>query len=247
MFSLFTRKKEPESVDYFPLTMDIHSHILPGIDDGSPDLETSIRLIKGLMEMGVTKSIATPHVISDLYRNNPTTINNALTLLRNEIKAQGLNFEVNAAAEYMLDSSFFELLHKKEPILTLKDNIILTEFSYASMPEDPAKHSFEIIMAGYSPILAHPERYPYYYKNYNMYHRFVELGFMLQLNLLSLTGYYGKEAVKASHYMLKNELISFVGTDMHHFRHLDMLTDNKSRLEFQKHLSHRSWNNFLDD
>jgi tyrosine-protein phosphatase YwqE len=246
MFSFFNKKKEPDFDSYFPFTTDLHSHILPGIDDGSPNVETSIRLIKGLIELGVKRSIATPHVISDLYRNNPSTIGSALNLLREEIKKEGLKFEVDAAAEYMLDSSFFELLEKNEQLLTLKDNIILTEFSYASMPDDPGKYSFAIQMAGYNPILAHPERYPYYYGNNNMYHRFVELGFMLQLNLLSLTGYYGKEAAKAANYMLKNELVSFVATDLHHERHLSMLKDKKSQQSFSESLSHRSsWNEFI--
>ena len=245
MFSLF-KKKENINVDYFPFTTDMHSHILPGIDDGSPDLETSIMLIQGLMSAGVKRSIATPHIIGDLYRNNPETINNALQLLKTELKNRNIDFQVSAAAEYMLDSYFLDLLNGNQKLLTLKDKIILTEFSYASMPSDPGKFSFAIQMAGYSPILAHPERYPYYYGNNNMYHRLSELGFMLQVNLLSLTGYYGKEALKAANYMIQNELVSFVATDMHHERHLHMLTDNRSRASFQKLLSHRSWNDFLE-
>ena len=245
MFSFFTKKKTVEPVHYFPITTDIHSHILPGIDDGSPDLETSMQLIKGLMELGVKKSIATPHIISDLYRNDSTSINAALQKLKDELKKQQINFEVSAAAEYMMDSYFLELINSGEKLLTLKDNIILTEFSYAAVPDNPGKLSFEIQMAGYAPILAHPERYPFYYRNYNMYHHLVELGFMLQLNLLSLTGYYGKEAAKASQYMLKNELVSFVATDLHHERHMMMLSENTSKAEFEKLLSYRSWNDFL--
>lgn len=246
MFSFFKKKQAQEPVSYFPIETDIHSHILPGIDDGSPDLETSVQLIKGLMEIGVNKSIATPHVIGDMYRNNPETISVALTCLQDELHKQSIEFKVSAAAEYMMDSYFLELLKSEQKLLTLKDNIILTEFSYAARPDDPGKHSFAIQMAGYSPILAHPERYPYYYGDYKMYHRFVELGFMLQLNLLSLTGYYGKEAVKAAEYMLKNELISFVGTDMHHTRHLAMLQDPKIQGMLHKHLSYRNWNDYLE-
>ncbi len=246
MFSIFKKNKESETVNYFPFTTDIHSHILPGIDDGSPDVATSIMLIKGLMSLGVKNSIATPHIIGDLYRNNPETINNALQILKQELKIQQIDFEVRAAAEYMLDSYFFELINSDQKLLTLKDNIILTEFSYASMPDDPGKFSFAIQMAGYSPILAHPERYPYYYDNYKMYHRLADLGFMLQLNLLSLTGYYGKEAAKAADYMLKNELVSFVGSDMHHERHLAMLSESRSKASFNKFLSHRNWNDFLE-
>lgn len=243
MFSFFKSKKSSsESENYFPIKTDIHSHILPGIDDGSPDVDTSIELIKGLMAMGVTESIATPHIIGDMFRNNRETIGTALKKLQDELKKRKINFKVSAAAEYMLDSYFFELLAEKDKLLTLKDNIILTEFSYASVPEDPGKMSFAIIMEGYAPILAHPERYPYYYGNYKMYHHLADLGFMLQVNLLSLTGYYGKEAYKVAQYLLKNDLVSYVGTDMHHERHLAALTDKRNRTAFHKSLSHRNWN-----
>ncbi len=242
MLSIFSKKKYAEDCSYFPIANDIHSHILPGIDDGSPDLETSITLIKGLMELGITKSVATPHIISDLYRNDSTTINNALSLLNNELKNQEITFDVTAAAEYMMDSYFLELLRKEEKLLTIKDNIVLTEFSYASMPDDPGLFSFAIITAGYKPILAHPERYPYYYGNNKAFHRLVELGFSLQLNILSLTGYYGKEAAKVSEYLLKNDLISYIGTDLHHDRHLAALTNPSNRKLFEKHLGHREWN-----
>ncbi len=242
MFSLFNRKKQEETTDYFPLKTDMHSHILPGIDDGSPDVETSVELVKGLIKQGVTHSIATPHIIGDMFRNTPETIQKALDQLRKELAKQKIKFEVTAAAEYMLDSYFFELLNAETKLLTLKDNIILTEFSYASIPDDPGKLSFAIIMAGYTPILAHPERYPYYYSNYKMFHHLADLGFLLQVNLLSLTGYYGKEAAKVAQYLLKNELVSFVGTDMHHERHLQALSDPRNLQLFKKNLSHKQWN-----
>lgn len=242
MFSLFRKKEERADSDYFPLTTDIHSHILPGIDDGSPDINTSIALIQGLMKMGVTKSIATPHIIGDMYRNNPDSIGKAQKKLQDELTKRKIKFELSAAAEYMLDSYFFELLDSGQKLLTIKDNILLTEFSYASRPDDPGKLSFAIIMAGYTPILAHPERYPYYYGINKMYHHLADLGFQLQLNLLSLTGYYGKEAAKVSQYLLKNDLYTYIGTDMHHERHLNALSDPRNRNLFNKYLGHRKWN-----
>src|SRR5215207_8882276 len=117
MFGFLQRKKSDAGNEYFPITTDIHSHILPGIDDGSPDLETSITLIKGLMALGINKSIATPHIIADMYRNNADTIFNALSLLREELVKQNIDFEVSAAAEYMMDAYFFELLNNKSVML----------------------------------------------------------------------------------------------------------------------------------
>lgn len=245
MFSLFKNKHaiDPGN-NYFPITTDIHSHILPGIDDGAPDLDTSVMLIEGLMQLGVTRSVATPHIISDMYRNDAGSINTALTLLKNELVKRKIKFEVSAAAEYMMDAYFFELLQRKVKLLTISENIILTEFSYASMPHSPEQMSFAIITEGYIPILAHPERYPYYYNNNKMYHHLKDLGFLLQVNLLSLTGYYGKDALKAANYMLKNDLVSYVGTDMHHDRHLEGLQDAFRKGGFKKYLGDREWNKF---
>jgi protein-tyrosine phosphatase len=242
MFSLFQKKNQPDSDSFFPISTDMHSHILPGIDDGSPDVATSISLIKGLMALGITKSIATPHIISDMYRNTPATIAAAKSELQIALKKEQMDFELHTAAEYMLDSYFFELLNSGNPLLTLRDKLLLTEFSYASMPDEPGKYSFAIIMAGYQPVLAHPERYPYYYDNYKLFHHLSELGFLLQVNLLSLTGYYGKDAAKVAQYLLKNDLVSFVGTDMHHERHLQVLSDSKNLQIFKKNLSYKQWN-----
>ena len=245
MFGLFKKKKEEfEGVSYFPITTDMHSHILPGIDDGSPDLETSVLLVKGLMDLGINKSIATPHIIGDMFPNNIETINGALNLLKAELKKQEIDFELNAAAEYMLDSYFMELLEKDKKLLTVKDNNVLTEFSYSCMPEHVEEMSFAIITGGYIPILAHPERYAYVHNNYKHYHRWAELGFLLQVNLLSLTGYYGKEVAKAANYILKNDLASFTGTDLHHERHLAALTHPKNHVTFKNALGHREWNTF---
>lgn len=233
MFGLFKRKKSDDELkDYYPIHSDMHSHILPGIDDGSQNIETSLALVKGMMDLGIRKATATPHIIGDLYRNNAETIGIALGQLREVIQREQLDFEVYAAAEYMLDSYFFELLTSKIPILKIKDNIILTEFSYSSMPSNPEQMAFAIQTEGYVPILAHPERYAYYHSNYKHYHHLKELGFLLQVNLLSLTGYYGKETAKAAKYIIKNQLVSFAGTDLHHERHLAALSDVRNKRLF---------------
>ena len=223
MFSIFKKSSPTFSADYFPIVTDIHSHILPGIDDGSPDVETSVFLIEGLMKLGITNAVATPHIIGDLYRNDADTINKALTILRNTLIEKEIDFKINAAAEYMLDAYFLELLQKKIPLLTIKNNMVLTEFSYAERPFNTESMVFSIITEGYQPILAHPERYAYYHNDFKEYHKLADLGFMLQVNLLSLTGYYGKAVAKAAAYLIKNKLVSFAGTDLHHKKHLEAL------------------------
>lgn len=246
MLGIFKSNRHLHSADYFPIQTDIHSHILPGIDDGAPDLTTSISLVKGLMEAGVTRSIATPHIISDLFPNNAESIHKALEKLKNELVKQQIDFEVSAAAEYMMDSYFLELLQKKVPLLTIKNNIILTEFPFAFMPDHVEDISFSIFTEGYQPILAHPERYGYTHGNYKVYHRWAEIGFHLQLNLLSLTGYYGNEPAKAARYMLKHDLVTYVGTDMHHARHLEVLKSPASIKIFHEYLGNKEWNSIFN-
>ena len=241
MFSIFKKKVSPAS-DYFPFVTDIHSHILPGIDDGAPDVETSILLIEGLMNLGITQSVATPHIIGDLYRNDVTTINKALALLTDTLAEKQIDFKVTAAAEYMLDAYFLELLYSKTPLLTIKNNLLLTEFSYADKPYNVERLLFNIITEGYQPILAHPERYGYYHNDFKQYNFLNELGFLLQVNLLSFTGYYGKPAARAAAYLIKNNLASFVGTDLHHTRHLSALSDNRNRKLFTEILNNKRFN-----
>ena len=223
MFKFFNKKQKAEVDNKLPFTTDMHSHILPGIDDGSPDVETSIQLIRGLMDLGITKSIATPHIIGDMYRNTPDTIFAAQKLLQDELDDRQIDFQLSAAAEYMLDNYFFEMLSNKSLLLTVKDNLLLTEFSFSSMPDHIEKMAFSIITEGYVPILAHPERYGYFHGNQKIFQRLKDLGFLLQVNILSLTGYYGKEIQKTALYLVKNDLVSFIGTDLHHERHLEAM------------------------
>jgi tyrosine-protein phosphatase YwqE len=238
------KKKAPVYSGFSWLKQDIHSHILPGIDDGSPDIETSIQLLRSLSDAGINKFICTPHVIGDMYHNNPQTINDALNRLQKAVSQNGMTVEISAAAEYMMDDHFMELLRKKDPLLTLTKNYILTELSYSTAPQKLEQISFEIHINNYQPLMAHPERYPYYHKNYNAYYRMKELGFLLQVNLLSLTGYYGKNVAKAAKYILENGLADFVGTDLHHFTHLQVLTDTESIKIFEKYLGDKLYNEF---
>lgn len=239
-----SKKNIPLYQGFSWLAQDIHSHILPGIDDGSPDIETSLQLLQSLSDAGIQKFICTPHIIGDMYRNTPETINNALSRLKKALEQNGMSMEISAGAEYMLDDHFLELLRNKAPLMKLCKNYILTELSYSTAPEKLEKISFEININNYQPLMAHPERYPYYHHNYDAYYRMKELGFLLQVNLLSLTGYYGKNVAKAARFILENKLADFVGTDLHHFNHLNVLTDSKSIEIFEKYLGDRIYNEF---
>lgn len=244
MFRIVNKQVQLLSPAFKWLHQDIHSHLLPGIDDGSPDVATSINLVRALSEAGIKKFICTPHIIGDMYRNTPATINTALNTLQQACINAGLKVTISAAAEYMMDDYFLSLLRSKAPMLSLSKNYLLTELSYAAPPSNLEEMAFEIQTSGYIPILAHPERYIYLHRNKKFYDHLKDLGFLLQLNLLSLTGYYGKNVAKAAEFLIKNKLIDFTGTDLHHANHLMALTAPDSLRVFEKYFSKEYFNNF---
>lgn len=236
MFNFF-KKNTALPVHHLPVTVDMHSHILPGIDDGSPDVETSVLLVRGLYDLGIRTCIATPHIIGDLYRNTDETIEAALNKLQKALVAANIPMQVSAAAEYMLDDYFMELLQQPKPLRKLHNNLLLTEIPYTSEPVNLPEIVFHIITSGYQPVLAHPERYFYFHTNFKGYHKLKELGFILQVNLLSLAGYYGKNAAQAARYLLEKGLADLVGTDLHHGRHLAAFQSQKNLTLFNKYVS----------
>jgi tyrosine-protein phosphatase YwqE len=241
MFNLFRKNKPDYSssnmTGLLPVSVDMHSHILPGIDDGSPDTDTSVLLVKGLYDLGIRTCIATPHIIGDLYRNNNETIEEALSKLQKALVIADIPMQVSAAAEYMLDDYFMELLHQQIPLRTLHKNLLLTEIPYTSEPVNLQEIVFHIITSGYQPVLAHPERYYYFHTNFKGYKKLKDLGFMLQVNLLSLTGYYGKNEARAARYLMNEGLVDLVGTDLHHSRHLSAFQSEKNLTLFNKYAS----------
>ncbi|QNM85786.1 histidinol phosphatase [Polaribacter pectinis] len=236
---IFFKKKEIPLVDFFPKDfVDIHSHLLPGIDDGAKSLNSSIELISKMNSYGIKSFITTPHVLGDVYPNSSDSIKSKLKEVREELLKRNMNdISINAAAEYMMDEQFSILL-EKDDILTLKDNFILVEMSYFSAPLNLFDIIFEIQLKGYKPILAHPERYNFYHNNFEAYYKLKKAGCLFQLNLLSLTPQYGKHVQKISNQLLKENLYDFVGTDTHHQNHLELLKKigTKKNLEKIEHL-----------
>jgi tyrosine-protein phosphatase YwqE len=223
---LFLKKKAIPLTELFSNNfVDIHSHLLPGIDDGARDLKDSIELIKKMRSYGITNFITTPHVLGDIYPNSSQTIKNKLQEVQNELKRQQLDdVKINAAAEYMMDEQFSKRL-ENDDILPLKDNFILVEMSYFNAPYNLYEILFEIQLKGYKPILAHPERYNFYHTNFENYYKLKKAGCLFQLNLLSLTLQYGKNVQKVSLKLLEENMYDFVGTDTHHQQHLELLKE----------------------
>jgi tyrosine-protein phosphatase YwqE len=219
MFSIFKKKVYPKT-DLSALGCDMHSHLLPGIDDGSPDPETSFKLIQGLTDLGYKKLITTPHIMSDLYKNDAETITSAFEMLQVGSK---LTSSLFTAAEYYLDDYFDDLLEENTPLLTLKGKWVLVEFSFVTVPVNLKQTLFNLQINGYQPILAHPERYLYFAEDKKKYDELHEAGCFFQLNLLSLTGYYGRGPLDLAEYLVKKKYVDLLGTDLHHDRHLHAL------------------------
>lgn len=223
MFSIFKKKACVRKVDLSGLQTDMHSHLVPDVDDGSKTVEDSLVLIQGLQEIGYKKLITTPHIMSEIYPNSPETILPGLELVKQALHTKGLDIQVSAAAEYYLDDVFDEKLAKGEPLLTISKNLVLAEFSFVSAPLNVSEKLFQMQLKGYQPVLAHPERYLYFGRNKTQFDEFKSMGCLFQLNLLSLAGYYGKLPMELAHYLISKDQVDLLGTDMHHLRHLDTL------------------------
>lgn len=223
LFSFGSKKK----VIQFPigelLKTDIHSHILPGIDDGSPDVQTSLVLMRGLAEMGYQTLIGTPHVMADLHRNDQETIRAAYEQLQQAVNEDPTLPKLHYAAEFMMDEGFGQLVRQEALIPLGTEKHLLVETPYLHRPLNLESYIFEVRAAGFTPILAHPERYHYLFNKPIDYERLKELGCLFQVNLLSLMGYYGKSEKDAACWLIETGMVDFLGTDLHHERHLARL------------------------
>lgn len=206
----FFLKNLPE--DFFKGACDIHCHLLPGVDDGFPTTEKSLHALQKLEERGVRKMILTPHFMKDYPENERESIMAQFESYKAEAaKVSGI--ELHLGAEYMLDACFMN--HFKQGFLTLgkKGKHVLCETSYLMYEHGISEMLYDIMCEEYQPIIAHPERYEYAVRD--NYFRWRDKQYKFQLNLLSLSGAYGKPALVKSHYLLKEGMYEFVGSDMH--------------------------------
>lgn len=227
MFSFFKKKPQVDlsqaPTDFSFLKADMHSHLIPGIDDGAPDMETSLQMIRRLKELGFTKLITTPHVMLEFYDNNLGKVTKHFEGLKRFIEEQQIGIELGVGAEYYLDSFFLPSV-LPDGLLSFggEHKYVLVEVSMAGWPRQFSDMLFSIQAAGYSPILAHPERYQYE-EDIKVFLGWKEKGLLFQMNLLSILGYYGRGVKMAAERYLEHQLYDFTGTDMHHLRHGDNL------------------------
>jgi protein-tyrosine phosphatase len=224
--NLFGKRKNhpvyPALSDYSAFVTDIHSHLIPGIDDGCKTIEESVSLIQSLAELGFKKLVTTPHIMGDFYKNTPEVIFDGLEKLKAAVAAKGIHISIEAAAEYYLDEEFLILTRQKK-LLTIDSKYVLFEISFINQPDSLTGAIFDLIVNGYTPLLAHPERYPFWFQKPEEYKNLKDAGVLFQLNTNSLTGYYGDEVKKTAQMLVDENMVDFIGSDLHHAKHLAAL------------------------
>ncbi len=216
------------------ILIDMHSHVLSGLDDGAESIEDSLVLLKELESLGYKKLITTPHIMGDFFKNTPETIFPKLEELKKAAKENGIKIELEAAAEYYLDEWFMERLKNNEKLLTFGDNYLLFELSYINQSAFVNEAIFMLKSMGYKPVLAHPERYIFWHGSAWILEEIHKKGVILQVNINSLVGYYSKGAQKMAEELIDKGIVEMLGSDCHGIRHLDALKAARKTKHYKK-------------
>lgn len=242
VFNWFSKNRPS---DLPPIRVDMHSHLLPGIDDGVSTLEESLQIIKNFQALGYSRIITTPHVMSDAYRNTPEIISAKLVELKRYLLENGVNIPVSAAAEYYLDESLFRMIETNQPLLTFGEKYLLFETNFITEPFNLKEFIFLATTKGYKLILAHPERYLYLQNNLEKVQDLLDRGVLMQMNISSLTGYYSKPVQRMAYKLIDRKMVHWMGSDCHHLQHTELLRQAITSKYFRKALALPLLNNSL--
>ena len=238
-------KKKELNPSVSPLLVDVHSHFLPGIDDGVQTFDEALDILKEFIALGYKKVITTPHIYWDYYPNTPEIILKKLHELREKIEVAGLDIKIGAAAEYFLDDHLLNLVETRGKLLTFGDNYLLFETSFINQPAYLVDAIFKLFALGLTPVMAHPERYLYMHNNMQLAEELVERGVLLQVNINSLTGHYSKEVKKCAEQLIDRNLVSFLGSDCHNMRHVGVIKKSAQTKYFKRLANQPILNNTL--
>ncbi len=218
---LFFKKRKNPTANFSVLGADMHSHLVPGIDDGAQNCAESVELIKGLQDLGFSKLYTTPHSMQDIHPNTKESLTNAY----NTLNPQNLDgIQLSLSSEYYLDEHFQHLSDTNQ-LMPLPGNRLLMEFSQIARPFNLKEAFFDLAIRGYQVILAHPERYLFFHKNFDDFTRLKDIGLEFQVNALSLSDHYGKNIRAMAEKLIDHKLIDFIGTDIHRKEHLALLKE----------------------
>jgi protein-tyrosine phosphatase len=217
-------KKESNTTISSVYELDIHSHLIPGIDDGVKDFDEAIEVILALKELGYKKFITTPHVMQGVYANTKAILIEKLANLNEVIKAKMIDVSIDVSAEYYVDEYFIDLLKtNKSELLPINNTYILIETGFLQKSPLLEEAVFLIQALGYKPLLAHPERYIYMHDDLKYYTKLKERGVLFQLNLTSLTGHYSVEVKRIANKLIELGYYDCAGSDCHGMRHVNLL------------------------
>lgn len=233
LFSFLQTKKSLDPVSLASLGTDVHSHLLPGIDDGAKTMDHTLGMLRRFEELGYRKLITTPHVMPGVYNNTSELILQKLEEVREAAGNAGISLELEASAEYYFDETLFDRIRKRD-FLTFAGTHVLFECSFRSEPNQLEQLVFEMKTSGYQPVIAHFERYGYYHGSTDMAKRLRDMGALIQLNLNSLTGHYGPEVRKQGIRLIEDKLIDVAGTDCHRMEHLTLLEKHLAEEPFHR-------------
>ncbi len=242
---MFSFLKRPAKQDLTNINVDVHSHLLPGIDDGVKTLEESWAVIKVFEDMGYRKLITTPHVMNDFYRNTTSGIQHARDELIAFLKEKKTSIQIEAAAEYYLDESLVQSMDNQEKLLTFGHQYLLFETNFLTEPYQLKDFIFKAITQRYKPVLAHPERYEYLNKNFEKLEDLRGRGVLFQLNILSLIGFYSPAIQKMAEHMIDKGWVDFIGSDCHNQQYSKLIEKAQRTKYYRKALSLPLLNNSL--
>jgi protein-tyrosine phosphatase len=237
------RKKE--SKEQTAIRTDIHSHLLPGLDDGVQSFEDAEEIILRFVRAGYQKLITTPHIMSDAYRNTPEGIRSKLAELNDYLKSKNISIQVEVAAEYYLDEAFNKSIELNQEILTFGNKYLLFETNFMTEPLHLKEFIFMATTKGYQLVLAHPERYLYLQNDISKAEDLINRGVYFQINTSSLTGYYSREAQRTAFKLIDKGWVHFLGSDCHSLQHIRLLEEAKRSRYYQKALTLPLLNNNL--
>lgn len=223
---IFSKKEQLlDPADLSVLKTDVHSHFIPGIDDGAKTIDDSLELLEAMQNFGFQKVITTPHVMSDYYKNTPEIILSGLDQVRNAAQKKGLTIKIEAAAEYYLDFDLEEKIKSKN-LLTFGDQYVLFELPFVGEPQNLNRAVFEMQMAGYKPVLAHVERYAFWHQDFDKIQSLFDKGVILQLNMNSLSGHYSIPTKKMAEKLVQLNMIGLLGSDCHNMNHIALMNQS---------------------
>ena len=241
MFSFLKKRSTPKT----SLTTDVHSHLLPGLDDGVKSFEEAAMIIGQFQKMGYHKAITTPHVMQDTFRNTTENIASKLKELQQYLDNKGIKFTVEAAAEYYLDETLMKRVEQDEPLLTFGNRYLLFETNFLSEPLNLKEFIFLASAKGYRPVLAHPERYLYLQSNQQKVEDLINRNVLFQVNINSLTGYYSKPVQTLASKLIDQGFVHLLGSDCHHLQHTEAIAHARQSRLYEKALTLPLLNNTL--